>query len=418
MPIPFQQIDQRVFPLYEQLQDRGIPLHRETLETTLVEKQHLLVRLQENINREAGFEVNPNRATDWEKIITNQGGTMKRTPTGAPATDDWAVKSLKDKHPIVLQLSEARKLIRVISQLKNLQNTASSRFKTEGYYGVKPTYKFDPELGRVHSGGEANPMNWPTHLQSIVRHPGRVIVKADYKAMELYVLAKMSGDSHLQFDLQSGDIHSQVAVDIFSTSTPTTDQRRVAKIVTYATIYGGTAVTVAAPVNESRKREAEEKGTPGRFKRMSYSEAENLQQAWRNRYPVAAAFIDHLGESTQQAISWHGRTKVLPPVQGDSDEAVQKSVDTRRRLAINNPIQNSAGDIAKQGFANVFEDPRISQLDGQILTTVHDSIVISFPENTDRQVVDSILKENMEQADPDFNVPVDIKWGLSWGDIN
>jgi DNA polymerase I-like protein with 3'-5' exonuclease and polymerase domains len=255
---------------------------------------------------------------------------------------------------------KARKLTLVISQIKKIQQTAGVRLQAEGRHSLHPTYKFNVELGRVYSGGEANPMNWTDDLRKIVKISGYYIVEADYQALELRVLVRLSNDFQLEKDLQ-GDFHTEVAKVIFSINAPSYEQRQVAKVVTYATIFGGSEKTVAGQINDLRKVEAEKQGNKN-YKKMSYEEAGCLQEAWRDKYPVAAAFLDHLGTSAIHVTSYHGRQKALPQPSHTDPHELKRALALKRRLAINSPIQNTSGDLAKLGFANIYEDPRIHTL--------------------------------------------------------
>ena len=93
------------------------------------------------------------------------------------------------------------------------------------------------------------------------------------------------------------------------------------------------------------------------------------------------------------------------------------SLRKRNSLAVNSPIQNTAGDLAKAGFSNLFEDPRLRQLDVNFLTTVHDSILLSVPESVDKVLIERIIKEDMESADPNFPIEVKVSFGLNWGEM-
>ena len=50
------------------------------------------------------------------------------------------------------------------------------------------------------------------------------------------------------------------------------------------------------------------------------------------------------------------------------------------------------------------------------MTTRHDSIVLSVPEDVDKATVERILKEDMESADLEFPLEVDVSFGESWSD--
>lgn len=415
MPVTYQDIDARIMPMYRELEQFGIPIDSEDLQKVYFEKQKEYTHLLEEISKVSGFYPNPNRATDWQIVADKFGVTLPLTTRG-PKTDDWTIKRFRAKVPILDKLSSARKLSRVLSYLKSIQQTAFARMKAEGRHVVLPIYKHDEELGRVHSGGEANPMSWAPEFTKLVKMPGHYMVEADFSALELRVLAVLSRDPRLLKELSEGDVHIEAAKAIFKTENPTAEQRQVSKVVTYATMFGGGPGTVYGPINDQRRVSAEKTGKTY-YKKMSYDEAFALQEAWRDKYPVAAEYIEHLASTPDYAVSYYGRRKALPQPTSNDPAELERLMASKRHLAVNSPIQNTGGDLAKQGFANVYEDPRIHQLGLRIITTRFDSILLAVPKGVDKEDVERILKEDMESADSNFPLEVKISFGPSWGDV-
>lgn len=412
-----EQIDKRALAMYESLVLEGIPINPQKAETLLNENRAKLNQILQEINQVEGFIPNPNKGEDWQKIASKYNVTLPRTSRG-PKTDVWTVKRYKDKIPTLTKLSEAKSFIRTISLLESVYKKALANFKTRGQNRIYPEYRIEPDLGRVHSMGEANPMNWTPEQRDLVSLDGYYIVEADYKAIELVVLAVLSRDPNLLKDLLQPDIHQNVGEDIFKTKTLTSDQRDATKAITYGTMYGAPESTVANQVNDARKQRAIAEGKdPDKIRKMSYAEAKRHQDAWYARYSEAAAYIDALGSATNEAVSYHGRIKKLPPVDSLDPEEREKQKGTRRRLAINSPIQNTASDLAKKGFVNVWEDPRINYMGAKIITTRHDSISLLVPDDVPREDIERILRENMEGIDENFPLKVDFKYGKSWGSL-
>lgn len=410
--IPWQQIDSRVHPMYREMESQGIPMDDQSLQNLIAAKTLTLNNIKQKIAQQVGFVPSATDPKDWQKVAQHFGVSLPAGSRG-PKTDEWTIKKFRDQVPLLLDMQEARKVTLSLSLIQKLRQTAQNRLQAEGRHTIHPTYEHHDELGRVHSGGEANPMNWTDDVRGLVSIPGYYIVEADYKALELRVLMRLSNDPILERDL-AGDIHTEVAKAIFGTNNPTYEQRQVAKVVTYATMFGGSEGTVAGPINESRKAEAEAQGKKN-YKKMSYDEAGKLQDAWRAKYPIASAYLDQLGSATSHAVSYHGRQKELPqPTSVDPDE-YESQLAAKRRLAINSPIQNTGGDLAKVGFANLFEDPRIHTLGVRLITTRHDSIVMAVPDKVPQDVVKRVITEDMESADPHFGLQVEVKFGKAWG---
>lgn len=53
----------------------------------------------------------------------------------------------------------------------------------------------------------------------------------------------------------------------------------------------------------------------------------------------------------------------------------------------------------------------------RLITTVHDSIVMAVPNRVERDVIKRVVKEDLESADPEFGLEVEIKFGNSWKEV-
>ena len=243
-----EQIDSRAKILYEKMHETGIPINLLRLKSFIIRKQQELVKLKSEVNQVCGFIPNPNQVHDWQRVASFFGETL---PVGSrgPKTDEFTVRRFRKEVPLLLKMAEARRVRRDVSIAEKLMLVVVNRAKIEKRCTVHPTYYMNSELGRTHSGGEANPMNWTVDYQLMVQEEGRVFCKADYKALELTVLAQMSQDPVLLEDLK-GDVHTQVAKTVYHVEEINSEQRDVAKIVTYGTMYLGDASTVMNPVND------------------------------------------------------------------------------------------------------------------------------------------------------------------------
>src|SRR3990167_6042155 len=84
-----------------------------------------------------------------------------------------------------------------------------------------------------------------------------VLMEADYKQLEVCVLAVLSGDKQLKSDLLSGmDLHELRAKELFRTVAVTKEQRRIAKALSFQLQYGSgpnnMAVNLGIPINVAK----------------------------------------------------------------------------------------------------------------------------------------------------------------------
>ncbi|MFZ9960595.1 MAG: DNA polymerase, partial [Candidatus Limnocylindrus sp.] len=105
---------------------------------------------------------------------------------------------------------------------------------------------------------------------------GRVIVQADYSAMELRVAAAIAGEQQMIDAFNTGsDIHTRTAALMFGIeeSEVSKDQRQSAKAINFASLYGSAARGVAAFF-----------ATMGMF--ITEAKARELLKRWHDAYPA------------------------------------------------------------------------------------------------------------------------------------
>lgn len=384
----YETIDLRAARFYMELSRRGIPLDEKAMiEIRRDQSRHAQVMLADVQNAEK-FKPDPFEVNHYDRIAKAHSIYLPRTNAGQIRIDEKTVLRLGARVPSLVKMTHARKALRFVTVITNLLQ----RMKNGRIY---PTYKLDPELGRVHAGGDANPMNWEPFLQKLVRMEEFQIVEASYERMDLNVLATLSGDTTLQHDLRSGiQVYRIIAEYLFKEQNPARRYLEMAKAVTFSTIYAQTHKALASQINTTAQ------------------EAQHLSERWAHRYHRAVAYLRDLadlGRTKGKATSYHGREKEIPQ---DED------LDYQIRLAANSPIQNTGGDLAKIGFCNLYEDPRTEEWGGEILTTVHDSVISAWPKKLSPQQIRQLHLENLVgKNDPKFGFSVLVKSGPSWGDV-
>src|SRR5690606_35769673 len=171
----------------------------------------------------------------------------KKTPSGAPSTDEEVLQKLAEDYPLPKLLLEYRGL----SKLKST-------------YADKLPKMIDPTTGRVHtnygqavavtgrlSSNEPNLQNIPVRnaegrriREAFIAPVGAVIVSADYSQIELRIMAHLSQDAGLLDAFARGeDVHRRTAAEVFGTppDAVSSEQRRYAKVINFGLIYGMSA---------------------------------------------------------------------------------------------------------------------------------------------------------------------------------
>ena len=201
----------------------------------------------------AGQPFNLNSPKQIQEILFVKQGIkpVKKTPTGAPSTDEDALEQLAQDHPLPKLLLEYRGIAKLkstyIDKLPRMVNPDTGRVHTNYAQAVAIT-------GRLASN-DPNLQNIPVRTaegrrirEAFIAPPGSHIVSADYSQIELRIMAHISGDENLLRAFAAGeDIHRATAAEIFGRSLQevSAEERRYAKAINFGLMYGMSAFGLA-----------------------------------------------------------------------------------------------------------------------------------------------------------------------------
>jgi len=169
---------------------------------------------------------------------------VKKTPSGAPSTDEEVLQKLAEDFPLPKILLEYRGISKLKStytdKLPKMVNPTTGRVHTNYAQAVAVT-------GRLASN-DPNLQNIPIRTaegrrvrEAFIAPPGSFIISADYSQIELRIMAHISGDANLLRAFAEGeDVHRATASEVFGV-TPlevSGEQRRYAKVINFGLIYG------------------------------------------------------------------------------------------------------------------------------------------------------------------------------------
>lgn len=384
-------------PLAKQLSDlelQGVMVDNSVLSGLGAECDAEIKRLEQEAQRIAGREFNPNSPRQLETLLFDELGLkpLKRTKTSR-STDAETLESLSDKH-------ELPKIILELRQVSKLKGT---------YIDALPLLQ-DPKTGRVHSSWEQavaatgrlsstdpNVQNIPIRTElgrriraAFVAPPGYQLVSADYSQIELRVLAHLSQDPVLCESFRTGeDVHQRTAMEIFEVKAEelTREMRTRAKAVNFGVIYG--------------------QGDSGLSKVLGIprAEASNFIAAYFRRYQGVRAFMTatleraRAGEAVRSLL---GRHRLLPNIRS-ANRAERLAAE---RIAMNMPIQGTAADILKLAMLALREPPTPG---ARMVLSVHDELVFEVPD-AEVPEAERNLKAAMESAYP-LSVPLEVSVG-------
>ena len=292
---------------------------------------------------------------------------IKKTPGGAPSTDEEVLQKLAEDFPLPKILLEYRGMSKLKStytdKLPRMVNRDTGRVHTNYAQAVAVT-------GRL-SSNDPNLQNIPIRTkegrrirEAFIAGPGNVIVSADYSQIELRIMAHISGDEAMLRAFADGeDIHRATAAEIFGVLPADVDseQRRYAKVINFGLIYGMSAFGLAA--NLAIERAAAQNYIDRYFARFSgvrqYMEDTRLQAKARGY--VETVF---------------GRRLWLPEINSPNGPRRQGA----ERAAINAPMQGTAADLIKLAMIAVQDWIEQDGLATRMIMQVHDELVLEVPE--------------------------------------
>ncbi|MEX3556187.1 MAG: DNA polymerase I [Burkholderia gladioli] len=293
---------------------------------------------------------------------------VKKTPSGAPSTDEEVLQKLAEDYPLPKLLLEHRGLSKLKStytdKLPRMINAQTGRVHTNYAQAVAVT-------GRLASN-DPNLQNIPVRTaegrrirEAFIASPGCRIVSADYSQIELRIMAHISEDESLLRAFSQGeDIHRATAAEVFGV-TPlevSNDQRRIAKVINFGLIYGMSAFGLASNLGITRDA------------------AKLYIDRYFARYPGVANYMETtraVAKDKGYVETVFGRRLWLPEINGGNGPRRQAAA----RAAINAPMQGTAADLIKLSMIAVDDWLERDKLRSRMIMQVHDELVLEVPED-------------------------------------
>jgi DNA polymerase-1 len=362
-----------------------------------------LVALENQAYELAGQPFNLGSPKQLQEILFDKLGIKptKKTPSGAPSTDEDVLQELALDHPLPKVLLEYRGLAKLKStytdKLPKMINPQTGRVHTSYNQAVAIT-------GRLASS-DPNLQNIPVRSaegrrirEAFIAPHGAHIVSADYSQIELRIMAHLSQDAGmLQAFANNEDIHRATAAEIFGVERSAVDneQRRYAKVINFGLIYGMSAFGLAQNLNIERGAAA------------SYIER------YFARYPGVKAYMENTRAEAKQkgyVETYFGRRLWVPEINSPN---VQRR-NGAERAAINAPMQGTAADLIKLAMIAVQNWLVSEHLHSKLIMQVHDELVLEVPDN-ELELVKQKLPELMQNV-AQLTVPLlaEVGVGSNW----
>jgi len=431
-------LESRVAPAVAYCQDNGFALDVEGWREQACKAAEEAARIKEECSALAPPVPDEEDRKDWNWGSTKQlgqalellGASMPKHPTGNYKTDDTTLKAITSPTPAV-QLAQT--VLRYREAKKRASTWGTSWFEPPR---KKPRgKKFDKGhqivvVGRVYSSFhqvvktvrmssyQPNLQNIPPELRCyFVAPPGRKLLIADYKQIELVTAAVVAGEEKLLEAFRRGDdVHVLTARGILESGPgrdrrPVTDEevrgfRPKAKMVSFGILYGITA-------NGLARRTTDAFGI-----QTSKEEAQSMIDRFLDTYSALKVWYlverrkANAGDDRTRTLS--GRLRLL------DIEHRFGGWRSQYQLRLNTPIQGSAGDGFKYAAALLWERRKDCTGNPKVVNLVHDEVVVEIDENaveTGKKWLEGAMLEGMaEVLGPDAPVSVEISVADSWGE--
>lgn len=403
----FNEIEMPLVRVLSHIERNGVLIDPQKLLIQSQEIEQRLAEVEAEVHQAAGQEFNLASTKQLQEILFEKLGlpVKKKTPKGAPSTNEEVLEELaQEGHIVPKLLIEHRGLSKLKStytdKLPQMINPKTGRVHTSYHQAVTATGRLsssDPNLQNIPIRNEEG----RRIRQAFIAREGYKIVAADYSQIELRIMAHLAHDEGMLKAFAEGkDIHRSTAAEIFGVSLEevTNEQRRNAKAINFGLIYGMSEFGLSNQLGISRQ------------------EARSYMDAYFNRYPNVLQFMtDIKTKAAEQGYveTLLGRRLYLPEIK--SSNAMRRKA--AERVAINAPMQGTAADIIKVAMIGIdkmiFGDENI-----KMIMQVHDELVFEVKaEKVDHY--SQLIKAEMEKAIK-LHVPLiaDVGVGDNWDEAH
>ncbi|CAM3957086.1 DNA polymerase I [Vibrio aerogenes CECT 7868] len=390
----YEEIEVPLVPVLSRMERTGVLIDDSLLHAQSQEISVRLTELEQKAFEIAGEEFNLSSPKQLQVILFDKMGlpVVKKTPSGAPSTNEEVLQELALDYPLPQVILEYRGLAKLKStytdKLPKMINPATGRVHTSYHQAVTATGRLsstDPNLQNIPVRNEEG----RRIRQAFIAEKGWKVVAIDYSQIELRIMAHLSGDQALLDAFREGkDIHAATAAEILGVHIDevSSEHRRRAKAVNFGLIYGMSAFGLAKQLGISR------------------AEAQSYMDTYFERYPGVMQYMEDTRSKASEngyVETLFGRRLYLPEIR--SRNGMRRKA--AERAAINAPMQGTAADIIKKAMLLVdqwIEDEGQGRV--RLLMQVHDELVFEVQESFLPEI-ESKIQKLMESA-ASLNVPL------------
>lgn len=395
-----QEMEVPLLSVLSRMERNGVLIDPALLGRHSMELTTRLAELESKAHELAGEPFNLASTKQLQGILFEKLGlpVLKKTPGGAPSTNEEVLAELALDYPLPAVLLEYRGLAKLKStytdKLPQMINPATGRVHTSYHQAVTATGRLsstDPNLQNIPVRNEEG----RRIRQAFIAGAGNQIIAADYSQIELRIMAHLSGDAGLLRAFSEGkDIHRATAAEVFGLPLEqvSAEQRRSAKAINFGLIYGMSAFGLARQLGIGR------------------NDAQRYMDLYFERYPGVLTYMERTREQAHAqgyVETLFGRRLQLPDIR--SRNAMRRK--GAERAAINAPMQGTAADIIKRAMLAVDTWLATPEADGiRMIMQVHDELVFEVPQ--EKVALCSAKVRELMQHSAALDVPLLVEVGV------
>lgn len=354
-----------------------------------------LESLEEQIWRLAHGKFNIDSSNEVSNVIFHRLGLVY------PETSGCKVKQrhLPTNKLILEQMTNQHQIVGMILEYRHIQHTLTQCLLPLAKYNTRIHCRMEmcTATGRILTSAP-NLQNVPKKVSSdgisarqlFTSSPQHLLIGADYKQLELRVLAHLCNDSSLvNLIKEDRDLFGELSFEWnFS--------RDVVKQLCYGLIYGMGAKTLAE------------------LTRVKVEEAEKMMNSFFSMFPGVRSYINETKNKVareEHIETILGRKKLVKGGMIGEERARME------RVAVNYTVQGTASEIFKCAIVDI--DSKIMAYEASIVLTIHDEVLVDCPEHH-VPVVSDIIRNSMQSSLSHLlRVPmkISLKTGRTWADL-
>jgi DNA polymerase I len=365
----YEDIEMPVSEVLGRIERHGVLIDTAVLARQSQQLAERMLALEQEAHELAGQPFNMGSPKQIGEILFGKLGlpVKKKTPSGAPSTNEDVLQELAADYPLPARILEHRSLAKLkgtyTDKLPLMVNADTGRVHTNYAQAVAVTGRLasnDPNLQNI-------PIRTPEGRrvrEAFIAPPGHVILSADYSQIELRIMAHISDDPGLLRAFADGiDVHKATASEVFAVPVDevSSEQRRYAKVINFGLIYGMGAFGLAQNLGIEQKA------------------AKDYIDRYFTRFAGVKRYMDDTRVQAREqgyVETVFGRRLWLPDINAGSGPLRAGA----ERQAINAPMQGTAADLIKLAMIAVQHALDDEGRATRMVMQVHDELVLEVPD--------------------------------------